>query len=273
MKSPKLISYTIEEFYSQTSEEIRLELGLGPLEFERNKELITRFLPSKGVIIDVGGGPGAYSEWLAKQGYKVHLVDPVLKHIKQASKRAEKLKNSFKCILGEARKLDLPDNFADLLILHGPLYHLQNRKDRTDALKEAKRVLKKGGIVLGFSINYTASTLAGLLNGIIHDSSFFEMCKEELISGRHHAPENLPGILPEAYYHRPAELEAEFIESGLEVINIFAVEGMIWLDKNYFETRSDPAKKELIMNLLRMTETDRSLLALSPHMMIAARKN
>jgi hypothetical protein len=46
---------------------------------------------------------------------------------------------------------------------------------------------------------------------------------------------------------------------------------MIWLDKNYFETRSDTKKKEAMMSLLKATESDFSLLSLSPHMMIAAK--
>ena len=79
-----LINPEIEDFYSQTSEEGRLELGLGPLEFERNKELISRYLPKKGKVIDVGGGPGVYSEWMAGLGHEVILIDPVEKHIKQA---------------------------------------------------------------------------------------------------------------------------------------------------------------------------------------------
>ena len=75
-----LINPEIESFYAQTSEENRLDLGLGPLEFERNKELIQKYLPKKkGVIIDVGGGPGVYAEWLASLGYEVHLFDPVEK--------------------------------------------------------------------------------------------------------------------------------------------------------------------------------------------------
>ncbi len=32
------------------------------------------------VILDVGGGPGVYACWLAKQGYEVHLVDATPLH-------------------------------------------------------------------------------------------------------------------------------------------------------------------------------------------------
>ncbi|MDB5133675.1 MAG: class SAM-dependent methyltransferase [Mucilaginibacter sp.] len=272
MSAFNLINPEIEEFYAQTSEENRLELGLGPLEFERNKDLIQRYLPKKGKVIDVGGGPGVYSEWLANLGHEVYLVDPVEKHIKQANKRSAKSKKSFKNILGESRKLELPDNFADVVILHGPLYHLQQKDDRIKSIAEAKRVLKPKGVVLGFTINHSASSIAGLLNGFIHKPELYEMCKRELTTGIHNAPKNLPGILPSAYYHRPLQLRNEFEEAGLTYIDTYAVEGMIWLDKNYFETRSDPKKKESIMELMKITENDQSLLSLSPHMMIAGRK-
>lgn len=270
---PNLISPEIAEFYANTSEEGRLQLGLGPLEFERNKELIGRFLPKKsGLVVDVGGGPGVYSEWLAGKGYQVILVDPVQKHINQAGKRSAKAKKPFKSLLGAACHLDLADGLADVVILHGPLYHLQSKADRIQAISEAKRILKPKGIALGFAINHSASTIAALLNGFIHSPGIFEMCRAELSSGIHMPPKNMPGVLPPAYFHRPEELKAEFQEAGLTYLDTFAVEGLIWMDKNYFETRSESAKKEKVMQLMQITENDPALLSLSPHMMIAASK-
>jgi ubiquinone/menaquinone biosynthesis C-methylase UbiE len=270
-----LISTAIEQFYSNTFESVRLELGLGPLEFERNKELIKRHLISPGMVIaDVGGGPGLYAEWLAKMGHEVILVDPVPKHVEQAAKRAAKLRrHSYKSILGEARHLDIPDESVDLVILAGPLYHLQKKEERLDALEEARRVLKKEGIVLAVAITSAASTMVGLLNGFIHDPSFMEMCLRELTTGIHTAPEKgWPGILPEAYYQHPEELRLEILSAGLQHIATYAVEGIVWLDHKYFENRSDPAKKESLLNLLRITEQQPSLLGLSPHILASAGK-
>lgn len=267
------ISKEIDRFYSSASEDKRLTFGLGPLEFERNKELISRYLPAEhSIIIDVGGGPGAYSEWLAEMGHDVHLVDPVSKHIQQAKKRSSKLKRPFKVLQGEARKLDFPDSIADIVILHGPLYHLQLRDDRIKALKEAYRVLKPNRILLAFAINHTVSTITGLLNGMIHDPQFYAMCQNELKTGMHTPPANWPGILPEAFFHKPHELSDEVSESGFNDLRLFAVEGMIWLDSKYFESRSDPKKKEAMMSLLRSTEENPDLLSLSPHLMVSARK-
>lgn len=269
----KLISKQLEDFYNEVSEENRLTGGLGPLEFKRNKELIEKFIPStNSTVLDVGGGTGKYAEWLANNGHNVSLVEPIEKHVKLARKRAEKSTNKFTVHLAEARNLDFPDNFADLVILHGPLYHLQDQSDRKKAISEAKRVLKKGGILLGFAINYTASMLVGLLQGFIHDESFFKMCRDELTTGIHNPPKNLPGLLTEAYYHKPEELKEEFLSVGLEYIDTYAIEGVAWLDKDYFVNIADKKKKETLFELIRITENDSNLLAFSPHMMIAVKK-
>lgn len=43
-------------------------------EFEIAKHYLKKYLRGK-TVLDIGGGPGRYSVWLAKQGYDVTLVD------------------------------------------------------------------------------------------------------------------------------------------------------------------------------------------------------
>jgi ubiquinone/menaquinone biosynthesis C-methylase UbiE len=266
-----LIDSEISNFYTQSSEESRLKLGLGPLEFERNKDLISRYLPAhKGLVADIGGGPGHYAQWLAALGHKVILVDPVPKHIQQAENRSKRSKYRFQAILGEARALPLESGSADVVILHGPLYHLQDIEERMAVLKETRRVLKIGGAALGFAINYAASTLAALQNGMIHHDQVFAMCRQELLSGEHHPPAGFPGILAQAFFHSPSALISEFKAAGFSPTAVLAVEGMAWMDQKYFESWSSPEKKRRLLDLLQLTEGDRELLCLSPHMMLAA---
>jgi ubiquinone/menaquinone biosynthesis C-methylase UbiE len=273
MKDKQLISRNIEVFYNNASEETRLDKGMGVFEFERIKSLIEKYIQSSSVrVVDVGGGTGKYSEWLAKKGHRVHLVEPVVKHLKIAQNRANKLKNKFSVHLGESRKLELPDNYADLILLHGPLYHLQKREDRELTICEAKRVLKSEGIILGFAINYTASTLVGLLNGLIHKKPFFDMCKQELTTGIHNPPDEFPWLLAEAFYHTPEQLKDEFVNQGLFYLNTYAVEGMAWLDKDYFSNMLNSKRQKTLLELVRITENDNYLLPFSPHMMIAVKK-
>ncbi len=273
MKHKQLINRNIELFYTKASEETRLNKGMGVFEFERVKTLIEKYTQnSSSKIIDVGGGTGKYSEWLAKKGHQVHLVEPVSKHLKIAKKRANSLKNKYSVHLGESRELEFSNNYADLIILHGPLYHLQDENDRALTIQEAKRVVKNNGIILAFAINYTASTLVGLLNGLIHRKPFFDMCKKELTTGIHNPSEDFPWLLAEAYYHKPEQLKAEFIDQKLTYLNTYAVEGMAWLDKDFFVNISNNKRKSTLLELIEITENDSSLLAFSPHIMIVTKK-
>lgn len=273
MSKKHLISTALNDFYNKASEETRLDSGMGFFEFERIKSLIERHLSkTNATIIDVGGGTGKYSEWLAQMGHDVHMIEPVEKHIKLAKKRAQQLKNPFSVTLGESRNLELKNEVAELVILHGPLYHLQKKEDRLKTIQEAKRVLKKGGIVLGFAINSSASTVAGLMQGLVHKKPFFEMCKTELTTGIHNPPKEFPWLLADGFYHKPKQLKKEFTSQGLEIVNLFAVEGMIWLDNEYFANMLNPQKKKTLLALLEVTQKDESVLSFSPHMMLVAKK-
>lgn len=273
MAKKNLISKELEAFYNNASEETRLESGMGFFEFERIKSLISRHLKKEhSVILDIGGGTGKYSEWLAYKNYEVHLLEPVKKHIDLATKRANQSIKKFTVLQGDSRNLPFENNFADIVILHGPLYHLQKKEDRLKTIGEAKRVLKKGGLVLGFAINSSASTVVGLMQGLVHKKPFLKMCKEELTTGIHNPPKEFPWLLADGFYHKPKQLKKEFTSQQLEILNLFAVEGMIWLDREYFANMLHPTKKETLLSILKATELDESVLAFSPHMMLVAKK-
>ena len=81
---------------------------MGFFEFERIKTLIERHIFKPQItIIDVGGGTGKYSEWLAKKGHDVHLIEPVQKHITLAKSRANSLKNKFSVKQGQSCNLEI----------------------------------------------------------------------------------------------------------------------------------------------------------------------
>ena len=64
----------------------------------------------------------------------------------------------------------------------------------------------------------------------------------------------------------------EFINQELTYINTYAVEGMAWLDKDYFANMLNDTKKKTLIELTKVTENDSHLLPFSPHMMIAVKK-
>ena len=121
---------TIAEYYRQAPEERRLEQGPFLLEALRTRELIERHAPAApAVVLDIGGGAGAYAFWLAEAGYTVHLLDPVPRLIAEAQRRnATHPRPLASCRVGDARTTNFPDASAEIVLLLGPLYHLTARK-------------------------------------------------------------------------------------------------------------------------------------------------
>lgn len=266
-----LIDPAIADFYSESAEDSRLKFGLGPLEFERNKLLIGRHLRGSNLkVADIGGGSGHYAQWMAALGHQVTLVDPVEKLVAKARQKAKK--TAFQCILGEARKLPLETASTDLAVLHGPLYHILESQERINALTEAARILKPGGILLGFAITRAASAIAALQGGMIRMPEVYEMCKAELKTGMHRPPAGMPGMLAPAHFHRPSELLEEACAAGFTSTKLYAVEGMVWMDGQYFQSWADPQQRQRLLELVGLTEDDQDLLCFSPHMMVAAVK-
>ena len=105
--------------------------------------------------------------WLSENGYEVHLVDPVQRHVEQAREAsASQLDHPLASITqGDARSLHHRDGSADTVLCMGPLYHLHIRDQRMAALGEARRVLKPGGVLVAQGINRFASLMDGVRLG------------------------------------------------------------------------------------------------------------
>src|SRR5439155_2231303 len=104
--------------------------------------------PAPARILDVGGATGVYAGPLAEAGYAVHVVDPVPEHVARSAALP-----GVSAAEGDARALDKPDASHDAVLLLGPLYHLLDRADRVRAWREAGRVVRPGGVVVGATIS------------------------------------------------------------------------------------------------------------------------
>lgn len=125
-------------YYNRFDEWGRLDRE--PVEFKVNWHYIKEYLPNTGHVLDNGAGPGKYSMELAKEGYKVTLTDLTPKLVEVAKTKADEL-NIRGQFLGfyaaDARDLNmLPDEHFDASLMLGPMYHLQEEKDRVKALEE-----------------------------------------------------------------------------------------------------------------------------------------
>lgn len=112
------------------------------------------------VIIDVGCGTGGLARALASRGAKVTGIDTP--EMLEKATNAEAIGNET-YLPGGGEKLPFEDCYADFIVYFASLHHVPGEKI-DQALKEAFRVLKKGGTVF-------------CLEPVGRDGSYFEVVR------------------------------------------------------------------------------------------------
>lgn len=134
-------------FYQFYDEDNRLTSKHGSVEFLTTMHYIEKYLKSGDRILEIGAGTGRYSHTFAQQGYSVDAVE-LVKHNIEVFKKKTLYNENVSIFQGNALDLSIfPDNQYDITLLLGPLYHLYNQTDKQQAIQEALRVTKQGGIV------------------------------------------------------------------------------------------------------------------------------
>jgi ubiquinone/menaquinone biosynthesis C-methylase UbiE len=264
---------SIDSFYTTYSEATRLDWSYFQMERERTQEIVERHLPQPPAeVLDVGGGPGAYSLWLARKGYAVQLVDPVALHVTQAWERSEAQQpHRLKGVgVGDARQLDQESKSADAVLLLGPLYHLTARADRLQALGEAKRVLRKGGVVFAAAISRFASFFDGLRGALFQDPAFERIVRADLHDGQHRNDTGRIEYFTTAFFHKPDEFLLELREAGFDA-ELYGLEGPAGLLADFDALWREPGSRTKLLDFLRLIEREPSLLGLSAHILAVAR--
>jgi MPBQ/MSBQ methyltransferase len=127
------------------------------IEEEQTNYLIEKIAPfiEKGVkILDVGSGYGSFTLAALKNGYQCTGIELAEFDHKISRERAEKEgvgPNHF--IHGSALALPVPDSSVDVVTFWNVLEHVSDYKK---AIKEANRVLRKGGKIFIIAPNYFA---------------------------------------------------------------------------------------------------------------------
>jgi len=267
-------SHTINTFYNSTQMETdRLGQHVFQLEKNRTQEIILRYLKTPMNIADIGGATGAYSFWLHDMGHRVHLLDAAEFHIEAATKISITENKPLASIsLGDARQLPYDDEQFDLVLLFGPLYHLQEKEDRVKSIAEAKRVLKKDGVLLAATITRYASLFDGFWQGFIDDPVFENILKQDLEDGNHFNPVDHPMYFTDAHFHTQKEIEEEFTTAGFPKLDTIAIEGFGWLTPNFMGRWNDEDLRNKMLDYIKQTENDPIMIGISAHVMTIARK-
>ena len=228
-------------------------------------------LPPQARVLDVGGGPGRYAVALAAAGHQVTLLDLSPRMLERARDHAAARKvRLVELAEGTATDLTHFDNRAfDSVLLLGPLYHLPLAEDRGRALRECRRVLAPGGMLLAAFLNRYAPlrSLARTDPRLLpRDAERYETLLESGI-----LPEPFEEDLPSAYYARPDEIAPLLHDSGFDLLRLLAAEGIVDGMEDRVSALQGPAW-DAWADLNYDLADDPGLLAASTHILAIARR-
>jgi SAM-dependent methyltransferase len=192
--------------------------------------------------------------------------DLVADHVQDVRSRHPQLDTQ----VGDARSLDLPDDCADVVLLLGPIYHLRERSDRLQALREARRIVRESGIVHVAAISRWAARLDGILVQRLHETrpGLVEIVDEAERTGWVR-PAHGGGFT--CATHTPAELRTEITDAGLRLDALVSLEGVGFALADIDARLDDPVQRALVLDTLRSVEAVPDLLGVGPHLFATAR--
>ncbi|WP_247000484.1 class I SAM-dependent methyltransferase [Halosolutus gelatinilyticus] len=229
-------------------------------------------------VLDIGGGAGRYSVWLARRGYKVTLAEPseTQRTIAREKIPERDVEEAATVVDGDVRDLAFDDDAFDATCcLGGPLSHVLDADERRRAARELKRVTNPGEPVF--------VSVMGLLGIVLITAQYAGRDEEPL------DPSLLPAIVREGdhtgdlvrsrgteptlfdcHFFRRDELEALLSDAGLAVETIVALEGVAATRRTRFDDLT-AADRDAIREVNDLLRTDRSVADLSPHMLAVCR--
>ena len=137
----------LTEYYSNYDEDSRLLSKHGSVEYLTTMRYIEKYLRPGMRILEIGAATGRYSHALARRGYRVDAVELIQHNIDIFHQRTQPGED-VTIRQGNAKDLSFyPDDTFDMTLLLGPMYHLFTDEEQKQALSEAVRVTKPGGVI------------------------------------------------------------------------------------------------------------------------------
>lgn len=241
----------------------------GAVEFALHTRFLARWLPPRGRVLDLGGGPGRYTVWLARRGYRVVLGDlsPTLLDLARRHIATAGVAQAVEAV----REMDatdlsaLDDGSFDAVVALGPFYHLPRLADRHRAAQEARRVLRPGGVLFAAVMPRYPRLLATVFDR--GAAAFPEVVRRLLDEGLYDDPR--PGRFTGGYMFLPQEVAPFFATQGFDAAALLASQGMLGLVQEQAAAlrQRDPVAYAGLLDLAEETADDPTLLGLATHVL------
>jgi S-adenosylmethionine-dependent methyltransferase len=220
-------------------------------------------------VLDIGGGPGRYSLYLAAKGCDVTLFDLSSVNVEFAKEKAAEQGVSLKTIVGDAREVDsIIREQYDHILLMGPMYHLLEEADRVKALNASLKWLKQNGIIFVSLI----SSYGGIIYAMKYEPQLildkdaelnYKMFEDDLpFSG---------DSFTKSYFHRHKDVLPFMAQFPLEKLHFFGQESILAPCEENIKTQPQEVIDKWLDLAEKVCERE-DLLSYSEHLMYIGRK-
>lgn len=239
-------------------------------EFLLTCRMLDRYIKPGDSVLDIGGGPGRYSLYLAQKGCNVTLLDLSDANVAFAKEQAAKLKLQLNAVCGDARVVDtLVSGPYDHILLMGPMYHLPEEADRIRSMEAALSLLTSGGLIYVSFISshagiiYLMKNAPELLASTPTETEFMNLVVDD-------KPFSGLGFTVN-YFARQKDILPFMCQFPLEKLHLFGQESMLApCEKNIYSQPKEVYEKWLYL-AEQLWERD-EFLSWSEHLMYVGRK-
>jgi len=263
----------VQNHYNKFAEKEWERLARHRIEFDITCRYLEKYLPDDQKILDLGGGPGRYSLWLAEKGHEVTLVDLSEENIKLARKKAKLRGVELKAALqGNALELSevVEEEDFDVILNMGPMYHLLEENNRYSVMEQCMEKLKEGGILVVAFI----SAYAPLVYLLKKTPEKIIECRERylnfLIDGKCRLKPEEEGFT-DAYFYHPREAKEFMAEFNLDELVMAGAEGLAAPREEEINSLSEEAYNEWL-EVVFQTSQDPVTWGICEHLLYLGRK-
>ena len=168
-------NHFLVDYYTNYNEDSRLVSRHGSVEFLTTMRYVERYIKPGDHVLEIGAATGRYSHTLARKGYTVDAVE-LVEHNIDIFRQNTQPNEIVTITQGNAMDLSaFPDEKYDITLILGPLYHLYRNEDKRQALHEAIRVTKEGGMIFAAYVISDGCLLdTGFKRGVISIAEYIE---------------------------------------------------------------------------------------------------